>query len=87
MKELTLFYFNECPHCANALRWQQELFLERPEFKKVPLRLVNEREQPELAGRYDYWLVPTYYLGEEKLFEGVMDKALVAAAFQQALEA
>ena len=34
MKELTLFYFDGCPHCANAMRWQQELFLEHPDWKE-----------------------------------------------------
>ncbi len=87
MKELTLFYFDGCPHCANAMRWQEELFAEHPEFKDVPLTLIDEHKQPELADQYDYWLVPTYYLGSEKLYEGVKDKSLVAAAFQRALEA
>ena len=87
MKELTLFYFDGCPHCANAFRWQEELFLEYPEFRQVPVRLIDEHKQPELADQYDYWLVPTYYLGTQKLYEGVMDKALVAAAFQRALDA
>jgi glutaredoxin len=87
MKELTLFYFNECPHCQNAFRWQEELFAEHPEFKDIPLKLINEKEQPELADQYDYWLVPTYYIGEKKLHEGVMDKALIEDSFRQSLNA
>lgn len=36
MKELTLFYFEGCPHCANAMRWQEELFAEHPNSKTCP---------------------------------------------------
>lgn len=85
MKELTLFFFNECPHCQNAFRWQEELFAAHPEYREVPLRLINEREQPQLADSYDYWLVPTYYIGKTKLHEGVTDKALIEDCFKQAL--
>lgn len=85
MKELTLFYFDECPHCQRAFRWQEELFAEHPEFKEVPLKLVNEIEEAAYADRFDYFLVPTYYLGEEKLHEGVTEKALIEDAFSRAL--
>lgn len=87
MKELTLFYLNECPHCQNAFRWQEELFSEHPEYREVPLRLINEKAQAQLADSYDYWLVPTYYIGKTKLHEGVTDKALIEDCFKQALNA
>ena len=87
MKELTMFYFDGCPHCARAFRWQEELLAERPEFRQVPLKLIDEHLQPQVADAYDYWYVPTYYLGQDKLFEGVKDKSLVEAAFQAALDA
>lgn len=86
MKELTMFYFDGCPHCARAFRWQEELMEEYPELRQVPLRLIDEHEQPDVAETYDYWYVPTYYLGEDKLYEGVKDKALVESAFRAALE-
>ncbi len=87
MRELTLFYFDECPHCQNAFRWQEELFQAHPEYREVPLKLINEKKEPALADRYDYWLVPTYYLGGKKLHEGVTDKALIEDAFRTAYEA
>lgn len=86
MKELTMFYFKGCPFCANALRWQEELFESHPELKEVPLRMIDEKRQPALAAEYDYYYVPTYYLGEEKLHEGVKDKALVEECFRRAYE-
>lgn len=87
MKELTLFYFDECPHCRNALRWQEEIFSEHPEYREVPLHKINEKLESELADSYDYWLVPTYYIGRTKLHEGVMSKELVLECFKTAYEA
>jgi len=86
MKELTLFYFEGCPHCRNALKWQEELLESRPEYRAVPLRMIDERKEPELAKKYDYWFVPTYFLGNLKLFEGFTQKHCVEEAFRRALE-
>lgn len=86
MKELTLFYFDGCPHCKNAFLWQDELFESHPEYKKVPLRLIDERREPRLADSFDYWLVPTYYLDGMKLCEGFTRKHNVEDAFKRAYE-
>lgn len=87
MKELTMFYFPECPHCQRAFRWHEELFREHPEYRQVPLRLVDEHKESALADSYDYWYVPSYFLGKEKLGEGVKEKGVIEAAFQRALDA
>lgn len=86
MRELTLFYFPECPHCANALHWQEELFEKHPEYREIPLHLVNENEERAYADAFDYWYVPTYYLGDEKLYEGITEKSLIEAVFRRAYE-
>jgi len=86
MKELILFYFEGCPHCRNALKWQEELFESHPEYKAVPLRMIDERKEPEIAEKYDYWYVPTYYLDGVKLYEGFTEKRCVEDAFKRAFE-
>ena len=86
MQELTMFYFDGCPHCARAFQWHKELMDEHPEFRQVPLRLIDEHKEPALADTYDYWYVPSYYLGHTKLAEGVKDKEQIRAAFRTALE-
>ena len=87
MKELTVFFFPVCPYCRQAFRWHEEIFREHPEYKNVPLRLIDEHKEAALADSYDYWYVPTYFLGKEKLGEGVKDKTIVEAAFRKAFEA
>lgn len=87
MKELTLFYFPECPYCQRAMKYQEEIFREHPEYRQIPLRMVDENRWREEADRYDYWYVPAYFLGDEKLCEGAKDKETVLAAFRRAWEA
>ena len=65
MKELTVFFFPECPYCRQAFRWHEEIFREHPEYKNVPLRLIDEHKEAALADSYDYWYVPTVFLGHE----------------------
>jgi len=87
MKELTMFYFPECPYCRQAFRWHEEIFREHPEYRDVPLRLVDEHAETALAESYDYWYVPTYFLDGEKLGEGVKEKSVVETAFRRAYDA
>ena len=86
MKEITLFLLNNCPHCKLALRLQEELFQAHPEWRDIPLQMIDEAEEPELANSYDYYYVPTYYVGGEKVHEGHAERADVEAVFRAALE-
>jgi len=83
--ELTYFYLRTCPHCHHADRLIQELISENPEYANVKFHKVEESEEKELADSYDYWYVPCFYLGEEKLMEGVPSKEKVKAAMDRVL--
>lgn len=86
MKELTMFYLEGCPYCRRAFAYMDELKKENPVYETVPIRLVEERKERELAESYDYFYVPTYYLGDEKLVEGVLEKDDVKGVFERALK-
>ena len=48
--------------------------------------MIDERKQRDLANQYDYYLVPTFYLGEEKLHEGaIRSKDEMEAILKKAL--
>mgnify|MGYP000918041537 CR=1 FL=1 len=70
MQKLLMFYMSSCPHCKRAFAYEEELKKRRPELCDVEVERVEEREEPERAEKYDYWYVPTYFLGEERLFSG-----------------
>jgi len=67
--ELKFFFKPGCPYCRQATEIIAELFREHPEYKKIDLKRIDETAEPELAEKYDYWYVPSFFLGEEKVYE------------------
>lgn len=81
MKPVKMFMMATCPYCRQAGKWMEEIFQEHPEYKNVDLTIIDENEQPAVANRYDYWFVPTYYVGDEKRHEGAATKEAIARVF------
>ncbi len=69
MKQVTIFYLEGCPYCAAARRSLDRLRSERPELLEAEIRWIEERRQPEVAERYDYYYVPAVFSGDRKLWE------------------
>lgn len=86
MKKVLMFTMASCPYCRNAHRWMDEIFFEHPEYKAVELEIIDETREPEVANRYDYYFVPTYYVGGVKRHEGVPQKESVLRVFKEAYE-
>ncbi len=91
MKALKIFYLEGCPYCRKAALALKELQAENPAYLHVKIQWIEETSAPALAGNYDYYYVPSIFLGEEKLYEcspgddsdkirRQMEKALQAAA-------
>lgn len=86
MKDLTMFYLESCPYCNRARGYMEELKAEDPRYADIPVKMVEERQQKELADSYDYYYVPCYYIDGKKVSEGSVDKAGVKKVFDWALE-
>ncbi len=69
MKELTLFYLDDCGYCAKAKKALEELYKENPAYREIPITKIEESRNPEIADQYDYYAVPTFFDGKNKLFE------------------
>ena len=69
LKELTMFYLEDCGYCAKANRALEELYAENPAYREIPIRKIEESQEPELTDQYDYYAVPSFFEGENKLFE------------------
>jgi glutaredoxin len=85
MNEVKMFMFEGCPHCKRAREMMAEIFAEHPEYAKVPLLVIDERKNPEIAKEYDYYYVPTFYVGNVKMMEGVPAKEAIEKVFAKAL--
>lgn len=80
-----MFTMASCPYCQEARRWMEELMAEHPEYRNVEMEIIDEVEFPEIANRYDYYYVPTYFADNIKLHEGAATKAKVQAVYAHAL--
>lgn len=69
MKEVLMFYLESCGYCDKARRALDELFAQNPAYRDIPLTRIEESREPELADRYDYYAVPTFFVDGEKVFE------------------
>ena len=91
MKELTMFYLDDCGYCRKAHQALEELYAEKPAYAAVPLRKIEESREAALADQYDYYAVPSFFIGKEKLFEAHIGmryediKAAVKACLDAAL--
>ena len=86
MKSVKLFYLRSCPYCKRALQYIADVRAAHPELAAVAIETVEESEQPEEAGRYDYYYVPTFYVGGVKVHEGGIGPGEVEKILRQASE-
>jgi thiol-disulfide isomerase/thioredoxin len=87
MKPIKMFYQTHCPFCKRAQQYIDELKQEYPEFQAIEIEKIEENEQPEIADRYDYYYVPTFYIDEVKVHEAGIFKNEMEALLRKALEA
>ncbi len=86
MKRVQLFYLKNCPFCKKALRYIEEAKAVHPELQPIEIELIEESEEPEVADKYDYYYVPTFYLDGEKAHEGGIYPDEVTELLHKALE-
>lgn len=85
MKELLYFILPGCPYCKRTNKYINELYNENPEYKKIPIKVIDESKAVDFSNSYDYYYVPTIFCGSKKLLEGIVTKSEVNAAFEYAL--
>ena len=84
MKKIKLFVTSWCPHCQKARELIKELVATHPEYLAVQLQVIDEERETALAEQHDYYYVPTFYVDNEKVHEGKVDKAIVCNIFEKA---
>jgi glutaredoxin len=85
MKEVKMFMMETCPHCKKALSLMEEICREQPRYKEVVVKQIDEKKDPAYAEKFDYYYVPTYFVGDEKLHEGVPSKEAIEKVYAAAL--
>ena len=77
---LTLFYLKNCPYCKKAIKYIEK----HNKTYHVEINMIEESEQDELANQYDYYYVPCFYKGNEKLHEGAISEKEVLEILKNA---
>ena len=86
MSKLTMFMMATCPYCNKALAWMDELAASDARYGGLEIEKIDETLRPEIADQYDYYYVPTFYLGGKKLHEGAASPEIIKKVFDAALE-
>ena len=84
MKNIKLFILKSCPFCIQALDWQDKILKENPQYQNVPIEIIDESVEYELAESYDYYYVPSYFIDEVKVYEGVCTRQIIESVFEEA---
>ncbi len=69
MKKVTWFYMNGCPYCRQAGLALEALLRENPAYASVEIEKIEENEHPDIADSYDYYCVPSTFVGGKKIYE------------------
>ncbi|WP_196590232.1 glutaredoxin family protein [Pectinatus frisingensis] len=69
MKTITAFYLTDCPYCHKAKKAIKELIMENEDYSAVPIQWHEENEEPDAIKGYEYYYVPSLFIGREKLYE------------------
>ncbi|MBR2540071.1 MAG: glutaredoxin [Mogibacterium sp.] len=72
MKKITMFHIQECKYCDFAKKAIEELRAQHPEYRDVEIEMIDENAHPEIVENYDYWSVPSLFIGHDKIFEAAL---------------
>ena len=86
MKSVKLFYLHSCPYCKRALQYIAEAQAAHPELAAVKIEMIEESELPDVADKFDYYYVPTFYVDGVKEHEGGIYPEEVERILRKALE-
>lgn len=68
-KKITFFYLPGCPYCKNANKAIEELIQENPAYGSIEIERINELDPPAGISGYNYYYVPSMFIGKEKIYE------------------
>lgn len=86
MKNVKFFYLKQCPFCKKAIRYIEELKAQYTELACVDIEMIEESEQADVADKFDYYYVPTFYVDGVKEHEGGIYPEEVEKILRKALE-
>jgi len=81
-----MFTLKTCPYCKQAFQYINTLLSGDTRYSSLEIEYIDEDERPDISEKYDYYYVPTFYVGDEKMHEGAASLDKVRRVFDAALE-
>ena len=85
-KTVKMMILEDCPYCRQAFAMEKELIAAHPEYGQVNIEVIEENREAGKTQGYDYWYVPTFFVDDVKIHEGVPTKDKVECVFTEALK-
>ena len=85
MKNVTMFYLKSCPYCRQAFQMVETLKQDNPQYRDIEIEAIEEQDEEARTAGYDYWYVPTYFIGKTKVWEGAPTLEAVEGVLKQVL--
>jgi len=89
MKTVVFLHMPGCPYCTAARRALAQLRAENPAYAALAVEEIDETADPRRAAEYNYYYVPSFFVGGRKIYEahpGDSDRT-VASNVHRALDA
>ena len=81
-----MFVTEWCPYCNELFVWMDNIKKRNPQYADIEVKIIDEELQPHIAEQYTYYYVPTYYVDEVKVHEGVTSSNIIKKIFEGALK-
>jgi glutaredoxin len=85
MEKILVFRLTYCGYCRQALQYIEEALQKYPEFKALEIEYVDEAKEWQRARQYNYYYVPCFFIGSQKVHEGPVNSHQVVKILRQAL--
>ena len=85
-KGVKMFITETCPHCKKAFLIMEEICREHPKYKSIKIKKIDETKKPDYAAKFDYYYVPTFYVGDVKMHEGIPTKEALKKVYAEAFK-
>ena len=86
MKHVKMMMLRQCPYCIQALKYIEQLKKANLYYRNVEIEMIDESEYPEIAHSYDYYYVPTFYVNDIKIHEGVPSLEKIQLVLEEAIK-
>jgi thioredoxin 1 len=86
MNKIVMFKLSYCGYCRRALQLIEQAMENHPEYKCIEIEYVDEEREQKRARQHDYYYVPTFYIGSEKIHEGPVTDKDIDHILRRALE-